>query len=154
MPRPTFVAEHIREMEQRPFDGLLMRVPEIGIFEPTRHEIPAAELAALEAIEWDRFTDNFLMMYAASKMDWFSDTDWEAVVHNVRQVSRAAQAGRCVGVCFDCEPYGANPWHYPTQPHADEYPSLSSRPRCVGEAHSSWTRSRPRWTRRSSTPSS
>ncbi len=122
VPRPTFVAEHIREMEQRPFDGLLMRVPEIGqIFEPTKHEIPAAELAALEAIEWDRFTDNFLMMYAASKMDWFSDTDWEAVVHNVRQVSRAAQAGRCVGVCFDCEPYGANPWHYPTQPHADEY---------------------------------
>ena len=32
VPRPTFVAEHIREMEQRPFDGLLMRVPRSGRF--------------------------------------------------------------------------------------------------------------------------
>ncbi|MGD9494853.1 MAG: sugar-binding protein [Armatimonadota bacterium] len=122
VPRPSFVAEHIREMEQRPFDGLLMRIPEIGqIFVPTRHEIPAAELAALEHIEWDRFTDNFMMMYAASEMDWFSDADWEAVVHNVRQVARSARLARCVGVCFDCEPYGNNPWHYPSQAHADEY---------------------------------
>ena len=122
VPRPSFVADHIREMEQRPFDGLLMRVPEIGqVFVPVRHEIPPAEEAALERIEWGTFTDNFLMMYAASQMDWFSDSDWEAVLHNVGQVARAARIGRCVGVCFDCEPYGDNPWHYPSQAHADEY---------------------------------
>ncbi len=122
VPRPSFVADHIREMEQRPFDGLLMRVPEIGqVFVPVKHEIPPAEEAALERIEWDRFTDNFLMMYAASEMDWFSDSDWEAVLHNVGQVARAARIGRCAGVCFDCEPYGNNPWHYPSQAHADEY---------------------------------
>lgn len=122
VPRPSFVAEHIREMEERPFDGLLMRVPEIGqVFDPAPAETPAAELAALEAIDWDRFTDNFLMMYAASKMDWFSDSDWEAVVRKVGQVTEAARIGRCVGVCFDCEPYGSNPWHYPTQAGADAH---------------------------------
>jgi len=122
VPRPSFVADHIGEMEERPFDGLLMLVPEIGqIFVPVKHEIPPAEEAALERIEWGSFTDNFLMMYAASQMDWFSDSDWEAVLYNVGQVARAARIGRCVGVCFDCEPYGDNPWHYPSQPHADEY---------------------------------
>jgi len=122
VPRPSFVAERIREMEERPFDGVLMRVPEIGqVFQPVQHETPAEELAALERIEWDKFTDNFLMMYAASEMDWFSDADWEAVTHNAGEVARAARIGRCVGVCFDCEPYGESPWHYPSQPHADEY---------------------------------
>jgi len=123
VPQPDFVAEHIREMEQRPFDGLLMRVGRLGqVFDPvprTREEF-AAQFDALGRIEWQRFTDNFLMMYAASKMDWFSDQDWQTVVSNVRLLTSAARAGRCVGVCFDCEPYGENPWHYPSQPHAEE----------------------------------
>ncbi len=122
VPKPSFVAEHIREMEQRPFDGLLMRISPLGqIFRPVRHELPPEEEAALRAIDWDRFTDNFLMMYAASEMDWFSDEDWEIVLENVALVARAAAIGRCKGVCFDAEPYGDNPWHYPSQPHADEY---------------------------------
>lgn len=121
VPKPSFVAEHIREMEQRPFDGLLMRISPLGqIFQPVKHELPAEEEQALRAIEWEKFTDNFLMMYAASQMDWFSDEDWEAVLHNVGTVARAAAMGRCTGVCFDAEPYGDNPWHYPSQARAEE----------------------------------
>ncbi|MGC9319660.1 MAG: sugar-binding protein [Armatimonadota bacterium] len=122
VPKPSFVAEHIREMEQRPFDGLLMRISPLGqIFQPVKHEIPAEEAQALRSIEWEKFTDNFLMMYAASQMDWFSDEDWEAVLHNVGMVARAAAMGRCKGVCFDAEPYGDNPWHYPSQARAEEH---------------------------------
>ncbi len=124
VPQPSYVAEHIREMEQRPFDGLLMRISGLGsIFDPTprTREQYAAELEALERIEWDRFTDNFLMMYAASKMDWFSDEHWDTIVSNIRLLSEGAEAGGCVGVCFDCEPYGENPWHYPMQPGADQH---------------------------------
>jgi len=123
VPRPSYVAENIGEMEERPFDGILMRIPGLGqVFDPVAHTRAdyAVELDALERIEWDRFTDNFLMMFAASKMDWFSDEDWATVVSNVRLLSAGAEAGGCVGVCFDCEPYGESPWHYPTQPHADE----------------------------------
>ncbi len=123
VPQPSYVAENIREMEKQPFDGLLMRVRGLGqVFNPVAHtrEEYAAEFEALEQIEWDRFTDNFLMMYAASKMDWFSDEHWEIITGNVSLLSRGAEIGNCVGVCFDCEPYGENPWHYPSQPHADE----------------------------------
>ena len=123
VPQPDYVAEHIREMEQRPFDGILMRVGGLGkVFDPVAHtrEDYAAQFEALERIEWGTFTDNFLMMYAASKMDWFSDDDWAIVVDNVKLIASAAEVGGCVGVCFDAEPYGENPWHYPSQPHADE----------------------------------
>jgi hypothetical protein len=53
-------------------------------------------------------------------VDWFNDADWEAVVHNVRMTARGARIGKCVGVCFDAEPYGHNPWQYSEQPRAAE----------------------------------
>jgi hypothetical protein len=123
VPAPSFIAEHIREMEQRPFDGLILRVPNIGqVFEAKnwQREDAAAELAALEQIQWGRFTDNFIIMYAASTMDWWSDADWECVLHNVGLCAEAARLGHCKGVCFDAEPYGNNPWHYPSQARASE----------------------------------
>jgi len=123
VPNPTFVREHIREMEQRPFDGLIMRMAVGGrvfVKQKWTDEQVQGDMEQLAAIEWKQFTDNFLIMYAASDVDWFSDADWEAVVHNVRMTARAAKTGHCVGVCFDAEPYGTNPWHYPAQPHANE----------------------------------
>lgn len=123
VPKPSFVAEHIREMEERPFEGLIMRVPSIGVIfrnEKWDEAEFAAEFEALEKIEWEKFTDNFIVMYAKSSMDWFSDADWECVLHNVGLCAKAARLGRCKGLCFDAEPYGANPWHYPTLAHANE----------------------------------
>lgn len=121
VPAPSFVADNIRAMEERPFDGLIMRVQPIGsIFTNRKYEESqvAAELQALGRIEWKQFTDNFIIMYAASTMDWFSDADWDCVVNNVRLCAKAARIGRCKGLCFDAEPYGNNPWIYPEQAQA------------------------------------
>lgn len=123
VPLASFVAQHIREMERRPFDGLIMRVPNIGsVFENKKWDEAevAAEFQALEQIKWDKFTDNFIVTYAASTMDWFSDADWENVLHNVGLCAKAAKIGRCKGVCFDAEPYGNNPWRYTAQARAKE----------------------------------
>ncbi len=123
VPAPSFVAEHIRAMEERPFDGVIMRMPGIGrVFAPDKFSEAdyADELAACEKIQWERFTDNFMMIYAASTMDWFDDSHWEAVVHNTRLVAKAAALARCTGICFDAEPYGDNPWMYSEQARAQE----------------------------------
>lgn len=122
VPTPVYVAENIREMEKRPFDGILMRIPSIGrVFHNQKYDEATIqnELDACRAIEWGIFTDNFIIVYAASTMDWFSDEDWDAVLHNVRLNAKAAKLARCVGLCFDHEPYGDNPWRYPSQKHAD-----------------------------------
>jgi len=127
-PRPVEVVEQIRDMEKEPFDGIIMDLrPMSNVFftnkkwdEEWGQDKWAAELEALEQIEWGKFTDNFILMLAKSEVDWFSDEDWEAVLHNVGLVAQAAQVGRCKGVAFDAEPYGFNPWHYPSQVRAGE----------------------------------
>lgn len=122
VPKPAYVREHIGEMEKRPFDGLILRMAVGGrVFVPTKwaEESYAADLDHLANTEWQRFTDNFLVMYAASEVDWFDDAHWEAALHNVSVTVRAAKAGKCKGVCFDAEPYGKNPWNWREQAHAD-----------------------------------
>lgn len=115
VPYPDDVREHIREMETKPFDGLIFRLRTYNhAFDP--RPWPEAELQTqidtLAGIEWETFTDNFLCLYAANHwgMDWADDAQWETIVANLKLTAHAAVAGRCVGICFDPEPYGPNPW--------------------------------------------
>jgi hypothetical protein len=124
VPRPDFVSGHIAEMEKRPFDGVIFRLAgkhSGNIFSGGKWDVEdyQADFAALRDIKWGKFTDNFLMMYSASEMDWFSDEDWAGVLSNVDLMARAAVAGRCQ-LAFDAEPYGKNPWSYAEQKHAGE----------------------------------
>lgn len=123
VPTSDYVAAHIGEMEQRPFDGLLFRLQAgTNVLEPTAWPADTfkADYELLPTIAWKKFTDNFVMMLAASDQDWFNDAHWEAILNNVRLVTRAAKLARCVGICFDAEPYGTNPWSYKEAVHAKE----------------------------------
>ncbi len=124
-PLPEFVRDHIREMEKRPFDGLIFRTKEYNHAFDTRAWSAAAfqpEMNTLAAIKWGKFTDNFLTLYAANngKMDWFNDAQWKTIEANMRLFAKAAKAGKCVGVVFDNEPYGNDPWVY-----TDKFPGKS-----------------------------
>ncbi len=134
IPTPDYVRANIRTMEQRPFDGVAMRLPhDVGgglVFDVEVWDAAAAERAdkqrqevqTLSSIEWgSRFTDNFVMLYARSTMDWFSDEDWAEILAHVRFCARAAKTGGCRGVLWDPEPYtrntnAINPWVYRQQP--------------------------------------
>ncbi|NUQ01924.1 MAG: hypothetical protein HUU35_18925, partial [Armatimonadetes bacterium] len=117
VPYPSDVRANIRGMEKRPFDGVLLRLRGFNhAFDPRPWKRPELQpqLDDLAAIDWQRFTDNFLVLYAANDqgMDWFNDAQWEVIVANLALEAEAARAGRCVGICFDPEPYGNNPWPY------------------------------------------
>jgi hypothetical protein len=123
VPFPAFVAENIRQMEKRPFDGIIMRLEAHrgnvftgGKWDPADF---AADIKALQSIQWGKFKTNFLIMYSVSDHDWFSDSDWANVVNNVEIMARCAKAGGCY-LAFDAEPYGAWPWDYKHQKHAHE----------------------------------
>jgi Carbohydrate family 9 binding domain-like len=123
VPNPAFVREHIRDMEKRPFDGLIFRMEaggQVFMKAPWADDVVQRDYANLQAIEWGSFTDNFLATYAASDVDWFSDADFAEVCKKAAVTAHAAKLGRCKGVCFDFEPYGTNPWEYPKQAHAAE----------------------------------
>ncbi len=118
VPYPDQVRKEIRGMEQKPFDGIIFRLREWNhAFDPRPWD-PAQlqpQFDDLAAIEWQSFTDNFLCLYAANnwKMDWFDDEQWTNITANLRLSAKAARIGRCVGLVFDPEPYGDNPWAYP-----------------------------------------
>jgi hypothetical protein len=118
VPYPDQVRKDIHNMEKRPFDGVIFRLREWNhAFDPRpwNEADLKPQLDDLAAIEWNTFTDNFLCLYAANqwKMDWFNDEQWKGITANLRLSAKAAKIGRCVGLVFDPEPYGDNPWAYP-----------------------------------------
>jgi hypothetical protein len=118
VPYPDFVERNITEMEKRPFDGIIFRTKGFDhLFDIERWDANALQpqLDTLAAIKWHKFSDNFLTLYAANKggMDWFNDDHWNTIIENMKLFSLAVQKGHCVGVCFDPEAYGTDPWVYP-----------------------------------------
>lgn len=118
VPYPDFVRDNIGEMERRPFEGIIFRTKGFDhAFDvrPWNKADLQPQLDTLAQIRWGKFTDNFLTLYAANKwnMDWFNDEHWKVIVENMKLFSSAVQAGNCIGVCFDPEPYGQDPWVFP-----------------------------------------
>jgi hypothetical protein len=117
VPYPDQVRRDIRNMEKKPFDGIIFRLREWNhAFDPRPWDEAKLkpQLDDLAGIGWKTFTDNFLCLYAANnwKMDWFNDEQWKHIAANLRLSAKAAKIGRCVGIVFDPEPYGDNPWAY------------------------------------------
>jgi hypothetical protein len=136
-PSPEFVRDHIRVMETRPFEGIIFPAKTYNHAFDTRPLTEAAfktDMDALAAIKWRKFTDNFLLLYAANqwKMDWFDDSQWKIIEANLRLFSRAAKMGRCVGVCFDNEPYGNDPWVYTGKFPGKSYDEVAAQVRKRG----------------------
>ena len=118
-----YVAKNIRQMEKRPFDGIIFRLCAGGrVFNFTKPDLASfdKDFKACSEIKWDKFTDNFIILFAASKQDWFNDEHWANITENARLMTRAAKMAKCVGICFDHEPYGFNPWSYKTAEHSKE----------------------------------
>jgi hypothetical protein len=125
-PPPWFIKANIAAMQARPFDGIMLRSSgRSEVFTRTAwpDDVFARDRADLEAVEWGRFTDNFLVMQSGtpSGWDWFNDADWAASEANARQFARVAKAGRLKGLLFDPEPYLGNPWKHEQQPNVATY---------------------------------
>jgi hypothetical protein len=138
VPYPDFVRDNIREMEKRPFEGIIFRTNEFNHafdVQPWNKADLQPQLDTLAQIKWQKFTDNFLTLYAANKwkMDWFNDDQWKTIVENMKLFSLAVRSGNCVGVCFDPEPYGDNPWAYPGQYQDKSFDQVADKVRQRGQ---------------------
>ncbi len=128
-PNTAFVRQNIRQMEKRPFDGVIIRVTRTGpngaedtlgwrVFSRTRF-VPAdyePAIADLAAVRFEKFTDNFIQVISMPGIDWF-DPEWSAVAHNAGVMARVAKQGGCAGLMFDAEQYGEiKIWSYSALP--------------------------------------
>jgi hypothetical protein len=133
-PNTAYVRQHVREMEKRPFDGVIIQVtktqePRMGgtedtlgwkVFGKERFQPPDYEhaLTDLKATRFRKFTNNFIQVISMPGIDWF-DPEWDAVAHNAQALARVARQGGCVGLMFDPEQYGHQAiWSYTALPEA------------------------------------
>lgn len=84
VPYPDFIRQNIREMEKRPFEGIIFRTKGFNHafdIRPWKQAELQPQLNTLADIKWQKFTDNFLTLYAANKwkMDWFNDDHWNTI---------------------------------------------------------------------------
>lgn len=115
-----------------PFDGISVKLTkEVGggnIFmvenwTAVSDEIKEQEYERIKIIgENSTLQDNFLVLYGASQMDWFSDEDWKQVEVYLRFAANLARVGKFKGILWDPEPYkpGKNPWRMSEQPNKDD----------------------------------
>jgi len=122
VPTLEYVAENLPAMEKRPFDGIVFKLSGgKNVLEPQADPVDRFQddLSVAPRVSWDRLTDNFVLMLSASDQDWFSDEHWEHIAQRAAQMAHVARLARCVGVCFDPEPYGTTPWSYLKAAHRE-----------------------------------
>jgi hypothetical protein len=126
-PDTTFLREHVREMEQSPFDGCVFHADyqrqdgRNGSFTwdgwgtNTFAEADLARaFADLKAFRPSRLKENFLRFNTTpANLDWFDDH--AAVLNNCRLAARLARIGKCPGVLFDIEQYNQPLFDYRKQ---------------------------------------
>ncbi|MEG4090564.1 hypothetical protein [Microcoleus sp. Pol12B4] len=119
VPTPDFVQQNIKQMEKRPFDGIVIKLKggkKVFLHEPYDSKEFTQDLQSLKSTNFTKFTDNFVLMWATPDegWDWFSDSDWQASEQNIRLFAGIARSAGFVGIAFDPEHYGVHPWKYVT----------------------------------------
>jgi hypothetical protein len=122
---------NMAKYEDAPFDGTSLKLSEeigngyifkVDTWANVSDELKQEEEAVISSIKKsDKLTHNFLVLYGASEMDWFSDADWAVVEDQLRFALRMAQKAHCKGILWDAEPYGNNPWQYNEQEKSKKY---------------------------------
>jgi hypothetical protein len=126
-PDTAFLHQHIAQMEQMPFDGVVFHVNaaapdgQPGNFLwgawgrrafSDRELAPA--LADLTTTIFGRFTHNFLRFNTSpGDVDWFDD--FSVILANAHLAARVAHAGKAAGILFDTEQYHAPLFDYRQQ---------------------------------------
>ena len=128
-----YYKDHMANYEQGPFDGITLKLSkEVGggnIFmvndwEKVTANIKDEERKLVSSLkESIVLTDNFLVLFGASQMDWFSDEDWAKTEAHLRYAAQMAKLAHCKGILWDPEPYkpGKNPWNYKEQEKSSQY---------------------------------
>ena len=116
-----------------PFDGISVKLSKdvgggnifmVDNWKEITDEAKEKEYTMIKNIgEQSTLHHNFLVLYGASQMDWFSDEHWNKVDAYIRYAANLAKIGKFKGILWDPEPYkpGKNPWQLSDQPKKDEY---------------------------------
>jgi hypothetical protein len=138
-PSPTYVREHVKEMEKQPFDGLVMTLTANGKHDlsqrparqncfpsgtfggkPLKIENYKESVEALRAIQFEKFTDNFLRCNVTpGDRDWFEE-EFPAAA-NVAFLASVAHDCHLKGIMLDTEAYDGQLFNYKRQKQSSSH---------------------------------
>ncbi len=126
-PLTSDLRNNIKKYENGPFDGLAIKLPK-NVGAGNIFMVDDLRKISKDSMEIERklntglnvskvLTDNFIVIYGASQMNWFSDADWAVADKQIRYAAQLAKTMKCKGILWDPEPYkpGKNPWKYDEQ---------------------------------------
>src|SRR5512133_3755873 len=93
-PRTNELRDNLQKYEKEPFDGITVKLPEkVGggkvfmvkdLLKISEKDVEA-ERSMLERMSASKvLTDNFIVIYVGSQLDWFSDEDWKVADTYIR----------------------------------------------------------------------
>lgn len=133
MPYLQQFIENMKIYEESPFDGVSLRISKeagsgnifmVKNWKEVSDEAKKEELSRAAVVKSSKIlTDNFIVLYGASQMEWFSDEDWKLAEEQIRFNLKIARTAGCRGIVWDPEPYkpGKNPWRYNEQENSSQY---------------------------------
>lgn len=133
MPYIQQFGENMEVYEKPPFDGISLRISKeagsgnifmVKNWKEVNDKAKEEEMTRAAAVKASEIlTDNFIVLYGASQMDWFSDDDWKLAEEQIRYNLKLARTAGCKGIVWDPEPYkpGKNPWRYNEQEKTSQY---------------------------------
>jgi hypothetical protein len=134
-PTTIYVKNHIREMEQLPFDGLVLDLKRdenkralenrfawnVWTLTPTNLEDFQDSYKALKETEFRRFTDNFLRFNVTpGDVDWF-DQEFSKVVANAAVAAKIVKSCKMKGILLDVEQYQGKIFDYTSRPQKTKF---------------------------------
>jgi hypothetical protein len=119
-PTISFLKNNAANMQKTPFDGVCFSLDFdiYNAFDTTLYPDSKFQYDDLTAIQWGKFTDNFLLIRAAgySGAHWLDDKKWQVITTNLAKISNALSIGKAKGIALDPEYYfkdsTLNPWIY------------------------------------------
>jgi hypothetical protein len=112
IPTPQFVHDHVTSMEQMPFDGVVISMPDYSHQVQTQTPITVAqfqaELAPVAATHFTTLTHNFVIVYATPAGSFFGS--YAVPIQNFANLATAARGAGFAGIVYDNEPYSGPVW--------------------------------------------
>lgn len=117
-PSISFLKTNVPQMANVPFDGIFFSndFNVYTAFDTVQYPDSKFQYDDLAKIEWNKFTDNFLLVRGAGRTGarWLDDAGWAKINQNLKKISKSLAISKAKGIGFDAEYYykdsTLNPW--------------------------------------------
>lgn len=111
IPSVSYVADHVSDMENLPFDGVVMALDDRDLLQkvfspnPLDYNEVYAAMSAIKDTNFDTMKHNFIALYVAPVGDLDNEAAWNTAAANLGKFAKAAKLSGFEGIMLDDEAY-------------------------------------------------